>query len=443
MTERWKRELDNLREVLPPEDFWSRVDGAHPRRRGVEPMSDRTKRATTVAVVVVVVTLGVALPLSLLAPLGDRDKTTQPAQQPPAAASAPAVPGYPPIPDEWIPLPEEWGDLQGDALAAQLGLVAVPEAEAKDCNSVVGQAKDGVYCLDRLNLDLWQGLALGLFLRGESYRDPDTRETLLTARLHDLEQTDPRLAADINWQYFSRPRLQVIYDEWANAPAITSALPGEDTYVFSDFAFRYPYVPDQLMMGERVEGGTPDPSFAEVAFAGRWSGDVYPGPAQCRITLLDGAGNAVGGYYFEEEDVIEPRYRSDFGTVPVTGEPVSATAVCSAGRKPSGRYLFEDPTVTADVPNEAWEAALVATVHSGGVTGRAGFHICTATASAHDGSPLVYPFYLDVEDGWRLRGVSFPGAWVGATFDVSCEPYTNQPIRNLAGESNESSFSTR
>lgn len=42
-------------------------------------MSDRARRVTTVAVVAAVLAVGVALPLSLLAPLGDRDKGVRPA----------------------------------------------------------------------------------------------------------------------------------------------------------------------------------------------------------------------------------------------------------------------------------------------------------------------------------------------------------------------------
>lgn len=346
------------------------------------------------------------------------------------------------FPEAWLPLPPEWGDLKGQALADRLGLVAQPLDDLKGCSSVYTLTEGTAYCTEQLHYEGWQHMALGYLLRGESIDTPDIRERLLLARANDLETTDPGLAADIEW-YLRKPDFQDEYDTWAKAPEITPAQGSEPTYVFSDFSLVYPFVPTGLLGGSGrgdTTGGTPDPGFATVSYRYGWSGDTYPGPASCLITFLGADGAPVGGEYLQDWGDWRPAGTSDGGTYPVTGEPVSAESVCSAGQPPSGRYTFEDPKVTTQVPNDSWEAALHGTVHTVGVVGRAGWHVCTATATAADGSSLTNGFALDVPDGWRLGGVSFPGTFVdAANLRIDCEPYTNQPgFDHLATESTDS-----
>jgi hypothetical protein len=96
MTERWQRDLRELEEIEPSEEFWSKVDAPHRRRRSVEPRSRRTGRVVSAVVVGAIVAAGIIVPLKLLAPLADRDKGAGPAGEtsptpPPDASSIPDV----------------------------------------------------------------------------------------------------------------------------------------------------------------------------------------------------------------------------------------------------------------------------------------------------------------------------------------------------------------
>jgi hypothetical protein len=74
MTERWRRELEHLGEIHPPDAFWKKVTSFGEGRSLRMSRTSGTFRAAGIAVVAVLLLAGIALPLWALLPLGDHDK---------------------------------------------------------------------------------------------------------------------------------------------------------------------------------------------------------------------------------------------------------------------------------------------------------------------------------------------------------------------------------
>jgi hypothetical protein len=66
----------------------------------------------------------------------------------------------------------------------------------------------------------------------------------------------------------------------AESDQIVPAEPGEASCILSDLEVVYPFV------GETLEGRVVDPGRAGVVGTHRWSGEEFPGEAQCTATEL-------------------------------------------------------------------------------------------------------------------------------------------------------------
>ncbi len=377
----------------------------------------RLRRYASIGLVSVLVTAGIILPLKALLLAGDRDKPTPPAGGTRSDLAPPSDslwPSAPPITVEMLGLPKDWDGLSGQALADHLNL---KQSDSKTCDGV----SSGGWCTESAG-DLTQAQSMGLLilLNGESFDSPVSQSRLAYALISDAKRTgDVARAADLNWLYVERPR--ILQNEAGSAvtpPApVTPAAPGEDTYVFSNISFTYPYVPDG------VKGATPDEGFASLIFESDWSGDVYPGEANCEARFLSADGTDVGGLTGGWAQ-LTPHIGGRERAFPVTAVPARVSWACSSGVKPSSGVTLEN--LYLEKRDDGLH--LIATLHapSVGETGP-GTQVCEIKATAADGGEVVFHNgSIEVPDGTRLD-LGLPDTFDGATdLQSSCRPFTGE-----------------
>ncbi len=161
-----------------------------------------------------------------------------------------------------------------------------------------------------------------------------------------------------------------------------------ETYLLSDFAVEYPYVP----LDPRE---APDPTRAGVSFMAVWSGDSFPGEALCAVTLRGEAGEVVGSMEFPASFASEPA--TPMFPVEVSGRPVAAEGSCEEGRyEPGPGYTFDDLTI--GFSNETGLTAFrfvthwVTEVHPN-------WRSCGFRVTLTDGTSLVHEFGFSAPDG--------------------------------------------
>lgn len=337
-------------------------------------------------------------------------------RSPSSARSESPWPSAPPITEEMLGLPNDWNGLTGQALADHLNLAP---SDSKTCD---GWSSGGWCTADAGHLSQAQQMGLLILLNGESFESPVSQSRLAYALIADPKKAgdDPR-AADLNWMYVERPRILEDESYFAVSPPVIPAAPGEDTYVFANIDFTYPYVPDG------VKGATPDHGFASLSFESDWSGDVYPGPADCEVRFLSAGGTDVGGLssgwsqhtrHIDAAGLLGPAF-------PVTGVPVRVSWACSAGTKPvDGATLEQLQMGRADGHLQLTAVLRAPTAGEGGP----GTQVCTISGTAPDGSTVTAGGHstLDVADGTKINMV-LPGSFEGAAdLQASCHPFTGQ-----------------
>lgn len=169
-----------------------------------------------------------------------------------------------------------------------------------------------------------------------------------------------------------------------------------ETYSISSVEVEYPYT-------------TPvgaDATRASVSFSETWSGDRYPGVAQCVMVLRDASGKEVVEWPFEAA------YASPNSTltgvpveVPEGSDPVTGSAVCEAGSYPDGPgYTFEEVRVSdvEDVVGKAGWAQISVTA-KWATTSEPSWRSCTMTVTTATGEDIRLDFTLSVPDGTIVK----------------------------------------
>jgi hypothetical protein len=198
-------------------------------------------------------------------------------------------------------------------------------------------------------------------------------------------------------------------------PRFEPAQPDQATYELSNLRVTYPYVGP-------VPGGDeqPDPHLALVTYDAVWSGDAFPGTAQCRLTALDSKGIEVGEVFFHLT-AVEPAAADAAQQLAVSSAPASAVGVCEQGSYPADASYSFDEVATEDA---AGGAAVWATVRWVGAY--PSVRSCEARVNLADGTVKSLPFSLDVGDGERVPIVLLAedSAAEVSEVEVTCGPVT-------------------
>jgi hypothetical protein len=124
-------------------------------------------------------------------------------------------------------------------------------------------------------------------------------------------------------------------DEQANIAVPDSALTGE-TYVLSGFKLIYPF--------EAAGLAEADAAWAGVVFTAQWSGDEFPGTADCTVTLRDESGAVVGSRDFHPLYVPTSSENAPL-EVAVSAPPATAEGSC----EPASGVYAAGPGYTFDL----------------------------------------------------------------------------------------------
>jgi hypothetical protein len=201
--------------------------------------------------------------------------------------------------------------------------------------------------------------------------------------------------------------------------------PWTETYVLSDFEVQYPMLVPDVAANEPIERDTPlkpDPTMALVTFQSLWSGDVYPGEAQCEIRVFDADGNAVGhqslGFATYEPTTRRP---TSIEVVVDQSTPVSAEGSCGPGEPPGpGTYLFSNLHVVAGDNGDHLMGDVAWSTETPPLD-----QYCIASFDMPDGSRHEEPFTMAVGQAEDTTILLLPHGFVDATpLGVRCEPYT-------------------
>ena len=392
-----------------PPELWNDISQRNPRGRPPR-QTPRVVRYAGVAVLSVVVAAGILLPMKVLLPLGDHDKTVQ---GPRGSGASPDShwPPAPPITAEMLDLPKDWDGLTGQALADHLGMTRSDQGTCK------GWFSAGWCASDAGSLTHAQEMGLLILLKGESFGSEVSQGRMASALIQDARAAgDVAGAAELNWWYIERPRALDTATELASPQPVTPAAPGEDTYVFSNIEFTYPYVPGG------VEGAKPDEGFAGLSFESDWSGDTFPGDAECEARFLTADGTDVGGLTSGWAHIPRHVTRQGSGAYPVTGVPVRVTWACSAGDKPSDDVTLENLRLQEGDGGPVLRATLRAP--SAGESGP-GAQVCQITGTTPAGETVTSAeLSIEAPDGDRVK-IHLPPSFAGATnLEASCHPFT-------------------
>lgn len=164
----------------------------------------------------------------------------------------------------------------------------------------------------------------------------------------------------------------------------------------------------------------PDPSRALVTYDAAWSGDEFPGTAECRLMVADQAGDQVGEVFFELT-AVETLAAGLGQEVAVSAAPATATGECAQGSYPAdANYSFTD-MATEDA---AGGATVWATVRWTGAY--PSVRSCEAKVTLSTGAVESQPFNLDVGDGERVPIAILPNEDAAAVraVEVTCGPVT-------------------
>jgi hypothetical protein len=190
------------------------------------------------------------------------------------------------------------------------------------------------------------------------------------------------------------------------------AAPGEETYDVGDIAVEYP-----------VEGGG-----VQLSFGFSWSGTTYPGPADCRITVLDSAGKIVDEIMVNL-DSLQPTSSANLGStvdLNVAGVPVRADASCAVARTPDStdRYSFTDLKIQVDA-----DGVFLHGIVNWPGDGPPDTQQCTLTATFASGEVQTYPFTLGVSDDF-LFDVQLPDTFSEASDPAATCKVFSSPLSN-------------
>ncbi len=199
--------------------------------------------------------------------------------------------------------------------------------------------------------------------------------------------------------------------------------PWNETYVLSDFEVEYPLVV------RPIDGPVErDPDQAGVRFRATWSGDVYPGEADCEIRVLDAGGNVAGTRKFSYASYGPSLGHPDIdvpvqGVVPAEGgAALSADGSCGPGTPPgTGEYRFANLHMEQG-DNGARLAGDVTWATSDPPLDQ----YCVATLEMPDGTSVERTFTLAVGNNDSLS-VLLPNSFVEAIpIGIRCEPFVGQ-----------------
>jgi hypothetical protein len=203
--------------------------------------------------------------------------------------------------------------------------------------------------------------------------------------------------------------------------------PWTETYVLSDFEVQYPTLVPDVAPNEPVEGNTPatlDPTMALVTFRSTWSGDVYPGEAQCEIRLFDTDGDAVAresfGFAAFEPPTKDPT-KVEVEVDPDKPKPVSADGACGPGVPPGpGTYLISNLHVVAGDNGDDLMADVAWSTKTPPL-----LQYCIASFNMPDGTRQEKQFEMSLPPETDTKILSLRHGFVDATpLGVRCEPYT-------------------
>ena len=189
----------------------------------------------------------------------------------------------------------------------------------------------------------------------------------------------------------------------------------EATYVLSNLSVTYPFVSPVPGKDEQ-----PDPHRALVTYDAAWSGDEFPGTAECRLTATDQAGNQVGEVFFELT-AVETVAAGLGQEVAVSAAPAAATGECAQGLYPADANYSFTGMATEDA---AGGATVWATVRW--TRGYPSVSSCEAKVTLSTGAVESQPFNLDVGDGERVPIAILPNEDAAAVsaVEVTCGPVT-------------------
>jgi hypothetical protein len=189
----------------------------------------------------------------------------------------------------------------------------------------------------------------------------------------------------------------------------------EATYLLSNFSVTYPFVSPVPGKDEQ-----PDLDRALVTYDAAWSGNEFPGTAECRLTATDQAGNQVGEVFFELT-AVETAAAGLGQELAVSAAPAAAKGECAQGSYPADASYSFTGTATEDV---AGGATVWATVRWAG--GYPSVRSCEAKVTLANGMVESQPFNLDVGDGERVPIAILPDTNAAAVSDVevACGPVT-------------------
>lgn len=217
--------------------------------------------------------------------------------------------------------------------------------------------------------------------------------------------------------------------------------PWTESYVLSDFQVQYPMLVPDVAVNEPVERDTPlkpDPTMALVTFRSTWSGDVYPGEAQCEIRLFDADGATVGHESFGFGSFEPPPKNPTSMEVAVDEgkpKPVSADGTCGPGARPGpGTYLVSNLHVVAGDNGDRLMGDVAWSTES-----PPRYQYCVATFEMPDGTRQEKPFEMSVPQEKNTTILLLPHGYVDATpVGVRCEPYTGHNGETGTGDSTSS-----
>lgn len=192
---------------------------------------------------------------------------------------------------------------------------------------------------------------------------------------------------------------------------------GEPTYELSDFSITYPSV-DPLT-------GKKDSETAEIGYRTAWDGSVFPGSADCLLTVQDSKGRVIGEQPVEIEALMPSAVVASVD-VSVEGVPASASGSCGSGQRApaDAEYVLSDVRVDVLGPNRVWDAEVRANAAwANGVY--PGTQKCIAKLALGDGTTRDVPFTLHVDDGTDIHVAVPPRLQDAESATASCEPYQN------------------
>ena len=306
----------------PPPDLLYRVTKQHRRK-------ERNRRISAVVVCLTIAALAIGFLVITMGPLANKNKIV-----PGAEETTPSVSVAPWSPPWSIPPPPFDLSLSRQALAEALG---IPLTGPHGCRGMfldAGNARG--WCIPERYSGL-EAIQIIAGLRGESLEDPSVQEEMFGA-IAGQARNDGDLvkAAEANWAALRPTEIERAEQELA-APPVIPAAAGEPTFDISDVSVTHPWVPlgDVGAEGRTpVAGVKPDPAFAGVSYSYRWSGETFPGYAECDIRLMSEAGDLVGRTRLQAYGNKEhPGIPEGQGLSPVfvTGPPVRAEFVCGPG----------------------------------------------------------------------------------------------------------------